>query len=389
MNQEHAGKSFSRSPTGRSLSTDTTPEPHVPRGEARFQALLESAPDAIVIVDVHGRIAIVNRQTEQMFGYTRDELIGQMVETLLPDRYREAHLGHRAGYMTAPDIRPMGIGLGLYGRRKDGTEFPVEISLSAHQTDEGTIVTSIVRDITDRKRLEEELRQTVQDLARSNADLQQFAYVASHDLQEPLRMVASYTRLLARRYQGRLDADADEFIAFAVDGATRMQALINDLLAYSRIGTQGRALELVDTGAVLAQTLATLPTAIEESSATISHGALPTVRAEPVQIGQLFQNLISNAIKYRGEAPPQISVTAEQQDGYWVFAVRDNGIGLAPDFVERIFVIFQRLHTRAEYPGTGIGLAICKKIVERHGGRIWVESEPGDGATFYFTLPVA
>jgi len=217
--------------------------------------------------------------------------------------------------------------------------------------------------------------------------LEQFANVASHDLQEPLRMVASYTKLLARHYQGRLDKDAAEFIAYAVDGATRMQALINDLLRYSRLETRSKAFEPTEAGAALKWALANLRKAFEETGAIISNDPLPTVSADGMQLGQVFQNLIGNAIKFRGDRPPRVHVGAERKEAEFLFWVRDNGIGIAPQFRERVFVIFRRLHPAEEYPGTGIGLAICKKIVERHGGRIWVESEPGEGATFYFTIP--
>lgn len=231
------------------------------------------------------------------------------------------------------------------------------------------------------------LARKTRDLARSNAELEQFAYIASHDLQEPLRMVASYTRLLARRYQGKLDQDADEFIAFAVDGATRMQRLIDDLLAFSRVGTRGSPFEPADCNAVLKEVLDNLQLAIAENRVTVSSGELPVLPADASQLGQLFQNLIANAIKFHGEAPPQIRIDAQRQADDWHFSVSDNGIGIAPEHFERIFVIFQRLHGRGDYPGTGIGLAVCKRIVERHGGQIWVESTPGQGATFHFTLP--
>jgi signal transduction histidine kinase len=239
----------------------------------------------------------------------------------------------------------------------------------------------------ERKRMEVALREKTEKLARSNEDLGQFAYVASHDLQEPLRMVTSYVQLLAKRYQGKLDADANEFIDFAVDGAVRMRKLINDLLTYSRVGTQGKELSPTDSEAALAQSVKDLEVTIEENGALVTHDPLPTVMADRPQLGQLFQNLIGNAIKFRGNEPPRVHISASRNGSGWIFSVRDNGIGIAPEYSDRIFIIFQRLHSRQEYAGTGIGLAICKKIVERHGGHIWVESDVGKGATFCFSLP--
>ena len=237
--------------------------------------------------------------------------------------------------------------------------------------------------------LERRVEERTGELRRSNEELQQFAYVASHDLQEPLRMVTSYVQLLAQRYQGQLDSEAQEFIGYAVEGAQRMKALIDDLLAYSRVNIRERLVVPTDSGAVLQQTLQNLHIQIAESGATVTADPLPTVSTDRMQLGLLWQNLLSNALKFRGQEPPRVHVSARRQGNEWVFSVRDNGIGMEPRHTERIFQMFQRLHTRQEYPGTGIGLAICKKIVERHGGRIWVESEPGQGTTFFFTLPAA
>jgi len=356
--------------------------------EARFRGLLEVAPDPIVIVDEQGSIAIVNRQTELAFGYSRDELVGQRVEVLVPRRFREAHTRDRTRYQRDPHTRPMGIGLELFGRRKDNSEFPVEISLSPLRSECETLIISIIRDITGRKETEERLRATAADLERSNRELEQFAYVASHDLQEPLRMVASYTQLLARRYKGKLDQDADEFIGFAVDGARRMQELINDLLAYSRVGSRALDLQRVATAEVVDRVISDLGGAIEDAGAAVTRDDLPTIHGDLTQLQQLFQNLIANGIKFRrAEAPPVVHISSRRDNGTWTFAVSDNGIGIESQYLDRIFALFQRLHSRAEYPGTGIGLAICKKIVERHGGTIRVQSEPGRGTTFEFTLP--
>jgi len=262
-----------------------------------------------------------------------------------------------------------------------------------HETKRMQMILLAIEDITERKRVERELKQAealkqaVEALELSNRDLEQFAYVASHDLQEPLRMVSSFTQLLAKRYQGKLDKDADDFIDYIVAGAKRMQTLINDLLTYSRVDTRGESFKPMDSEATFSQATANLKVAIEEAEAVITHDPLPPLIADNSQIVQLFQNLLGNAIKFHGKEPPRIHVSARQENNEWVFSFRDNGIGIAPEYFDRVFVIFQRLHSREEYPGTGTGLAICKRIVERHGGRIWVESEINKGSTFYFAIP--
>lgn len=235
--------------------------------------------------------------------------------------------------------------------------------------------------------LEERVKERTAELARSNAELEQFAYIASHDLQEPLRMVSSYVQLLERRYKGKLDQDADEFIAYASEGAIRMQRLINDLLAYSRVGTRGKAFEEVNLEVILEQAVENLQVAIKEKNATLTRDPLPKAYGDAGQLTQVFQNLIDNAMKFSGDKPPRVHVSATVTGIECVCSVRDNGIGIAPEYMGRLFVLFQRLHTRKEYPGTGLGLAICKRIVERHGGRIWAESAPGDGSVFYFSIP--
>jgi PAS domain S-box-containing protein len=345
-----------------------------------FRTAVDASPNGMMMVDPAGRIMLVNRQTEEIFGYATDELVGRPVDQLLPERHRSNHARYRSGYLADPQVRRMGAGRDLRARRKDGSEIPVEIGLNPVEREGGTFVLASVIDIRERKQIEDELR-------RSNEELERFAYVASHDLQEPLRMVGSYVQLLAKRYRGKLDSDADEFIGYALDGAVRAQQLIRDLLAYSRIGTRGGSLDPVDAGAVLHRALDSLRLALDESGAVVTADALPTVDADAAQLERVFLNLVANALKFRNAGPVEVHVSAERRADEWLFTVRDNGIGIEPQYFDRIFVIFQRLHGRDEYPGTGMGLAITKKIVERHGGRIWVESTPGAGATFSFTLP--
>jgi PAS domain S-box-containing protein len=479
-----------------------------------FEGLFESAPDAIVVADSEGSIVQINKQAGKMFGYKKEEVSGKPIEIFVPQRLREKHVEHRNGYISKPHVRPMGIGLELYGMRKDGSEFPVDIALGPFETAKGIVTLAVIRDITEskllvealresemryrmlfegaedaifileaqgenagriiaannaaaemhgytvnelvtmkifdldtpdaakeapgrirrilrgefvkaeithrkkdgtvfpveisagllelrkhkyvlafdrditgRRQIDEKLAQTIAELERSNKELEQFAYIASHDLQEPLRMVTSFTQLLEKRYKGKLDKDADEFIGFVVDGTTRMQRMIDDLLGYSRVGTRGKPFQPTDCEIVFNEAIANLKVVIEGSGAAITHDHLPTITADGSQMVQLFQNLLSNAIKFRKEAP-RVHVSSELKGNKYVFSVRDNGIGIAQEYFDRLFKLFQRLHSIEEYPGTGIGLAVSKKIVERHGGQIWVESEPGTGSTFFFTLPV-
>jgi PAS domain S-box-containing protein len=362
-------------------------EKHLAQVEGRYRGLLEAAPDGMVVVNERGEIVLLNAQSEKQFGYLRNELIGRKVKSIIPEGFAERLIAD--GTRTAAEAlaQHIGTGIELYGLRKDGSEFPIEIMLSPLESAEGILVTAAIRDITTRKEVEAHLVQNVKELNRSNEELEQFAYVASHDLQEPLRMVASYTQLLSRRYKGKLDSDADDFIAFAVDGANRMQRLIQDLLTFSRVGKKGQDLVDVSSADTLRQAILNLRGAIEDSGAIVTHGPMPEVKANEIQLTQLFQNLVGNAIKYQGPGTPHIHISAVKNGSpKWIFSVQDDGLGIDPQFFERIFGMFQRLHKRDEFAGTGMGLAICKKIVERHGGSISVDSTPGKGSTFHFAL---
>jgi two-component system, LuxR family, sensor kinase FixL len=350
--------------------------------QERLSGIIDSAMDAIISVDEKQRIVVFNAAAEKMFACSSSEALGASLNRFIPERFRAGHAEHHRHFahsgVTSRTARQLGV---LTAQRADGVEFPVEIAISQTNAGSERLFTAIVRDIAERQQAEEAL-------ARKVEELEQFAYIASHDLQEPLRMVASYTQLLAERYRGKLDNNADKYIRYAVEGALRMQALIQDLLAFSRAGRNGSQLKNTDCNMVFELAVQNLHTAILESNATVTHDPLPLIAADPTHLQQVFQNLISNAIKFRGTQSPVISVTAARKDNGWEFCVKDNGIGIAAEHRDLIFSIFQRLHTRAEYPGNGIGLAICKKIIKEHGGRIWVESQPAQGSTFKFTLPI-
>jgi PAS domain S-box-containing protein len=401
--------------------------------ELRYRRLFETAQDGILILDAAtGQVVDANPFLKDLLGYSQEEFLGRKLWEIGPFKGEDASKSAFAELQVNDRLHYEGLPL----ETKDGRRVEVEFISNAYLVGETRLIQCNIRDITERMRVTQALaaanielafqveekskradelavinmERTVAnaelafqvgekgkradelavintELTRSNAELEQFAYVATHDLQEPLRAVASCVQLLQKRYEGKLDERADEFITHAVDGTKRMQTLINDLLAYSRISTHAQEFTATNCETVLDAAMANLMVAIAESSAAVTADALPTVIGDATQLTQLFQNLIGNALKFRGERPCIIHIGVVRRDGDWRFSVVDNGIGMEPQYFERVFLVFQRLHTREEYQGTGIGLAICKKVVERHGGRIWAESKPGQGATFCFTIP--
>ncbi len=355
--------------------------------DAKFRNLLDSAPDAMVIVGDNGEIVLANKQTESVFGYSQDELVGQPIEILMPKRFQGKHAHHRQSFFVTPIVREMGRNLELFGQKKTGQEFPVEISLSPLETKEGLLVSAAIRDITERKDKEVELNRYAQQLESKNQELEQFAYIASHDLQEPMRTVSSFAGLLLDEYRGQLDQNADTYLQYISDSSQRMTLLIKGLLDYSRIGSQS-TLSLVKCDDLLSELRQDLEVIIAEQHATVRHSGLPELVTYGNELRQLLQNLLSNAIKFhKPGCPPEVTVSATKHEAFWQFTVQDNGIGIDPLYQDRVFMIFHRLHTTDEYEGTGIGLAHCKKIVELLGGTLWLESEPGVGSQFHFTVP--
>ena len=353
--------------------------------EARFRQTFELAASGIGHVR-DGRFVRVNRSLCEIFGYAEGELLGRHVKELSHPEDRDVSDAPRER------IRRGEAESARFEKRylrADGAVIWCEVAVALVRDVYGVpqYEVAIFDEVTDRKKAEARLREAHEELKRSNAELEQFAYVASHDLQEPLRMVASYAQLLGRRYEAKLDGDAREFMAYIVDGASRMKQLIEDLLAYSRVGTKGAEFMRVTAEDALKRALFYLRVALQEAGAVVTNDPLPTLSGDEVQLGQLLQNLMSNALKFRSDSVPRIHIGVTESAKEYTFEVRDNGIGIEPQYYERIFMVFQRLHNKGEYPGTGIGLAICKKVVERHGGRIWVESRPGAGSSFYFALP--
>jgi hypothetical protein len=351
----------------------------------RLAAIVESSDDAIIGKTLDGIITNWNQAAHRIFGYSADEAIGKSVSMLIPrDRLtEEADIiqriarGERVSYYQTKRLT------------KDRRLIDVMLTVSPIKDRSGRIIgaSKIARDVTDLNMTQEALANQAEALKRSNEELERYAYIASHDLQEPLRTVASFARLLKQRCAGSLPEEGQEYLKFITDGVDRMQSLIQDLLSYSRIESRGTAFGTVDCAAVVARVLENLKSAMQSQGAEVTVDPLPTVIGDATQLGQVFQNLLANAIKFQNGKCSQIRVSAEEKQGEWQFSVRDNGIGIAPEYFERIFIIFQRLHTMEEYSGTGIGLAVCKKIVERHGGRIWLESSLGEGSNFFFSIP--
>jgi len=403
----------------RNISLRKAAEKQLVQMEGRYRGLLEAAPDAMVVVNQGGEIVLLNVQAEKQFGYRRDELVGQKVKNIIPEGFAERLISDATRSAADALAQQIGTGIELSGQRKDGSEFPIEIMLSPLDSPEGTLVTAAIRNISVRKAAEKqseedhaelesqaaalqksrnELEQRVNErtkelavvnrvLEESNLELKQFAYVASHDLQSPLRGISGFVQLLKAEYEDKLDEQAQDWIRRTLLSITQMQTLIHDLLSYSSVDARSRPFTQMAFQDVVSDALAMLESSIRDSGGQVTCGKLPLIMGDRSQLVQLIQNLIGNGLTYRGEKPPHIHVSAERSGQEWVFSVHDNGIGIDPKYYEQIFEIFKRLHAQKDYPGTGIGLAVCRRVVNRHGGRIWVDSKPGDGSTFLFTIP--
>jgi PAS domain S-box-containing protein len=371
------------------------------QNERMTRLIIENSLDAFIAINSDGIITDWNLQAERLFGWTRKQVLNKpAAEVILPSRFRDKHVLDKDQLFSVSRGRLLNRRREMYVLNRHQEEFPVEIGVFSIKDRDRQIYCAFISDITERKLIEEktrelneELERRVQErtseLIRSNQELEQFAKIASHDLQEPLRAIQGFAILLQKRYKGKLDKDADEFVDFIIDGTSRMQQLIQAVLWHSSIKAEEDLSTVSDVGSALDEVLTNLRQAIAEANAEFDIGDMPDVAVERTQLVQLFQNLISNSIKYRGDRPPEIHLSAELSVDRWLFTLRDNGIGVDPKYAERIFDMFARLHGKTEYQGTGIGLAICKKIVMAHGGKIWMESEPGQGSIFYFSLPAA
>ena len=361
------------------------------RSEKRLRIILENTYDAFISMDLNWRIRDWNLQAERTFGWGRTEILGRPLSVIVPSHLRKQYARDVARYFSQSQDNLLRMSSELIAVHRDGHEFPIEIGIFRIKSDDDYMFCAFGRDITERRQLNEKLERRVQErtdeLTRSNEELKQFAKIASHDLQEPLRAVQGFVNLLVENTKGQLDQDCNEFIEYILDGTSRMQQLIQSVLLHSSIKPEDNAYSASDCNAVLEEVLANLDASIRENKAELEIDSLPTVGVERSQLVQLFQNLISNAIKYRGTLNPRIYVGAERTVNDWLFSIRDNGIGIDAQYADKIFDMFARLHGKTKYQGTGMGLAICKKIVELHGGKIWVESEVGEGCIFLFTLP--
>jgi PAS domain S-box-containing protein len=356
------------------------------KAEERFRLVVESAPNAMILVNYEGVISLVNRQTETLFGYERNELVGSKLEVLIPSRFSDKHPDLRNTFFMRPQTRSMGVGRDLFARRKDGTEIQVEIGLNPIDTADGQMVLASIIDITERKIQEKTLKKQM-ELEIRNKELEQFAFIASHDLQEPLRTVSNYMQVFEEDYIDRLDDNARTYLTSVNNATKRMSVLIKGLLDFSRLG-RNRKLTSVDSKKLIEYVIADLHTVIKNSQAVIDIEEMPVINLYEIEMGQVFQNLITNAIKFSKKGVrPEIRIGSKKVNEKWQFFVCDNGIGISPGHFQRIFEIFQRLHPEDVFEGSGIGLANCKKIIELHQGEIWVESKIGEGSTFHFTIP--